>query len=150
MNVDLVAAVVVRSRPVDDPVQWMLADPRRLRTTVSSDFLWVRLLDIPGALAARRYAAEGTLVLDLVDPFLPENSGRYLLEGGPQGAQCRRTDAEPDLAMDAADLGAIFLGGVAPTTLTRAGRVEECASGAVRLADAMFLSHPAPWCITEF
>jgi predicted acetyltransferase len=150
MSVDLVVRVEVSNRPVDDPIQWMLADPRRLRTTLSSDFLWVRLVDIPAALAARRYAMEGRLVLDIADPFLPENSGRYLLEGGPDGAVCQRSDGAPDVALDVSDLGALFLGGVAATTLARAGRIQECRSGAVRLADAMFLTQPAPWCITEF
>ena len=53
---DLVSEVTARLRPVDDPLLHLLADARRARPQVS-DGLWVRIIDVPGALTARRYAA---------------------------------------------------------------------------------------------
>src|SRR5439155_11125935 len=99
LDVDLVSSVNVWNAPVDDPVRWMLAEPRRLRVTLASDFLWVRLLDVPAALQARRYDAPGKLVLDVVDPFRPQTAGRYALDAGPDGASCGRADRDADLTL---------------------------------------------------
>ena len=53
---DLVSEVTARLRPADDPLLHLLADPRRARPQIS-DGLWVRIIDVPGAMTARRYAA---------------------------------------------------------------------------------------------
>lgn len=150
LHVDLVTQVATDLRPLDEALTWMLADPRRLRTTSVRDDLWVRLVDLPAALAARRYQSEGSLVVGASDAFFPENEGRYLLEGGPEGAECRRTDADPDLTLSVADLGASYLGGARFRLLARAGRVEESTPGALSRADAMFACNPEPWCATRF
>jgi predicted acetyltransferase len=144
-DVDLVTKIEIQSAPLDDPLRWMLADPRRLAVKSTNDFLWVRPNDVSSALAARRYAIEGKLVLEIEDPFRPESSGRYVLEGGPDGAACKRSRSKPDLAMSAADLGAAYLGGVTFSTLARAGRVQECVAGTLRRGDLMFSSDRAPW-----
>ncbi|HEV2457767.1 MAG TPA: GNAT family N-acetyltransferase, partial [Ktedonobacterales bacterium] len=141
LALDLVAKIRAVNRPIDEPLRWMLADPRRLRVTAINDDLWLRLIDIPVALAARRYAGAGRLVLAVEDAFLPENTGCYALECGPDGAECRRgdgTDDAADLALGVADLGAVFLGGVRFSTLAAAGRVEERSPGALARADALF------------
>ncbi len=86
-----------------------------------------------------------------VDGLVPANQGRFLLEGGPDGATCRLAgQAEPDLRLDVADLGAAFLGGVRFASLARAGRVAEARPGGAARADAMFAADPAPWCSTGF
>lgn len=149
-GVDLMQTVQAVNRPVDEPLRWMLSDPRRLRVSRLTDDLWVRLLDIPVALAARRYAQSGRLVFEVHDSFRPEVSGRYMLEGGPEGAQCRVTDAAADLTLDVVDLGAAYLGGVRFSTLARAGRVVAQTPDALARADVMFLSEPTPWCATPF
>jgi predicted acetyltransferase len=150
LDLDLVATVQFEARPVDEPLRWLLADPRRLRVTASGDFLWVRLLDLPSALAARRYSARDALVIEVRDPLRPRNQGRFRLEGGPDGAACQPTRAAPDLALDIAELGAAYLGGTRFTTLARASRVAELTPGALLRADAMFTSNPVPWCTTDF
>jgi predicted acetyltransferase len=150
LNVDLVRTVRAVNRPVDDPIRWMLADPRRLRVTAQSDDLWLRVLDVPAALAARRFTARDGLTLEVHDAFRPEVSGRYTLDCGPEGAECRRSDRTPDLALATTDLGAAFLGGVSFTTLARAGSVRELTADALRRADALFTAERAPYCGTPF
>jgi predicted acetyltransferase len=149
LSVDLVSKVEVRC-PVDEPLLWMLADPRRMQVTEFSDAIWTRLVDIPAALSARCYLSEDELVFSVVDPFCPENDGRYAVQGGPNGAECRRTGREPDLALQVTDLAAAYMGGTRFSTLARAGRVEECRPGALRRADLMFAAERAPWCQTGF
>jgi predicted acetyltransferase len=72
------------------------------------------------------------------------------LVGGPAGAECKLLTGSPDLAIDAADLAALYLGGNRLRTLFEAGRVEELSKGAVARADAMFATDRAPWCPSHF
>jgi predicted acetyltransferase len=149
-GIDLVATVRAGGRPVDDPLRWRLPDPRRMRVGRLRDHLWVRVVDVAAALGARTYGVDDALVLDLVDPFRPANDGRWRVEGGTDGAVCARTDAEPDLHLGAPDLGALYLGGVAASTLANAGRVTEQTPGALPRADRFFGVQPLPWCTTHF
>ncbi len=144
-DVDLIRKVVGWCRPVEEPLLYLLAEPRRLNLTVG-DGLWVRLVDLPGALEARRYATEGRLAFEVTDPFCPWNAGRWALEAGPDGAACRRTEEEPAIRLDAADLGALYLGGASLRTLAAAGRVAADEEGALARGDALFRWDPPPWC----
>jgi predicted acetyltransferase len=148
-GVDLVTEIRAFNIPVDDPIRWRLADPRRLRVTLF-DSLWLRVVDVPKALAERRYAVEGSLVLEVVDPFCPWNEGRFELRAGPEGAVSSRTEAAADLVVRAGDLGATYLGGVRFADLAAAGRVSEATAGAIGRADAMFSWSPAPWTAHDF
>jgi predicted acetyltransferase len=150
LDLDLAGTVQLHGRPVDDPVRWRLADPRRLRVTDLGDHLWLRLLDLPGALAARRYAVADALVLEVTDALRPRNQGRFRLEGGPDGAACAPATAAPDLVLDIADLGAAYLGGASLASLARAERVTERTPGALLRADRMFAADPPPVCTTHF
>ena len=149
-DLDLAGTIKLLDRPVDDPIRWRLADPRRLRITDLGDQLWVRLLDLPGALAARRYAVDDALVLEVTDALRPRNQGRFRLEGGPDGAACAPTRSDPDLALDVAELGAAYLGGASLASLARAERVAELTPGALGRADRMFASDPPPLSTTHF
>ena len=150
LDLDLAASIKLLARPVDEPLRWLLADSRRLRTNQTREDLWVRLLDVPVALAARRYATRDRLVVEVIDQLRPANHGRFALEGAPDGASCERTSDDPDLRLDVAELGAAYLGGVRFTTLAAAGRVIERTPGALWRADRLFASDPAPWCTTSF
>ena len=68
----------MRKRPVDDPLLFQLADPRRARPRLK-DALWVRIIDVPGALAGRRYSGPVDVVIEVRDDLLPANAGRWRL-----------------------------------------------------------------------
>lgn len=144
-GIDLVRKVEGWKRPVDEPLLAMLLEPRALRFQIR-DGTWVRLVDVPAALEGRRYSHEGRIVIEVDDGFAPWNDATYELDGGPHGATCRPSGAEPDLSMRVEDLGAAYLGAVSFRTLARAGRAIERSSGALTTADAMFSSSVAPWC----
>jgi predicted acetyltransferase len=148
LDLDLMERLTAGNLPVDHPLPWLLADPRRARQQLL-DSLWVRVVNVPGALEGRRYASADRLVLDVHDAFLPANRGTYALEGGPDGAKCTRTTEAADLRLDAAHLGALYLGGHRFRTLARAGRIEGDARALAR-ADAMFVWDPLPWCPEVF
>lgn len=145
LDVDLVGAVRCWNLAVDDPLRWLLADPRALQVTTVRDMLWLRLVDVAAALSARRYAVAARVVLDV------QQAGRYLLDGSPHGATCRPCPEQgPDLSISLADLGAAYLGGVSLSTLARAGRVVEHTRGTLARADTLFRSDPPPHCLTDF
>lgn len=115
-----------------------------------TDNLWVRLVDLDGALRARRFGADGRVVFEIIDPFCPWNEGRHALEvSGGEGVATPSDDAT-DLVGTINEVGAAYLGGVTFRQLSRAGRVEERTPGALARADAMFAWDPAPWCPYEF
>ena len=148
-GVDLMTRIRAGHRPLEDPLLWMLADPRHLKRT-PCDSLWLRLVDAPAALSARRYASPGRLVLALEDASCPWNQGSFELEGGPDGAACRPTNRQPDLELTANELGAVYLGGVSFVTLAQASRIRARNPRKIAEADAMFRVDPPPWCSEHF
>jgi predicted acetyltransferase len=151
-GVDLMTAITHWNVPPDSELPWLLVDARQVRTTSLRDWLWVRPLDVPAFLAARHFATEDTLVLEVADPLRPDGAaaGRFRLAGATDGAECTRTDAGPDLVLDVDSLGAISLGGIEPSVLGRAGRIEERVPGALRRADLFFAAGRAPFSFTWF
>jgi predicted acetyltransferase len=151
-SLDLVPLIKLHRRRVDEPVRWLLPDARALRPTYVADGLWLRLLDVPAALSARRYAVEDRLVLEVVDDDTGAfAAGRYVLDGGPDGAKCAPSTVDtPDLRVHQRALAMAYLGGTSLRSQLIAGRVDELTPGALRRADAMFLTPTAPWCATGF
>lgn len=137
LDLDLMATVETWLLALDDPLWFLLVDPRAAQPRIS-DNLWVRLLDVPTALAARRYAAPVDVVLEVTDERLPANAGRWRLVGGADGAQVTRADASADLSVDVRELGSAYLGGVSLAALAGAGLVAEHTPGALRQAAVAF------------
>jgi predicted acetyltransferase len=160
---DLVSEIVASNRPADDPLLFQLADPRRARPLVS-DGVWVRLIDLPRALASRAYSAPVDVVLEVSDTLLPANAGRWRLhaagragtpaEGLPGGsadaASCERTSDPADIALDVRELGAAYLGGTRLGSLAAAGLVAELRPGTLGPLSAALTWDPAPWCPVIF
>lgn len=138
LDIDWMATVEATLLPVDHPLLLLLVEQNRMKFRVG-DGLWVRLVDVGAALAARGYAGDGELVLEVSDAFCQWNDGRWALDGA-------KTTEAPDLRLRAEDLGTTYLGGFSFADLLRAGRVEEAREGAVARADALFRTDRKPWC----
>ncbi len=124
--------------PVDDVVTHLLVDPRAAAGRVA-DNLWVRVLDVPTALAGRRYAGDLDVVLHVSDERLPQNDGRWRLRATAFGeATCERAEDPADLSLDVRELGSAFLGGVSLAALATAGLVTEHRPGSLAAASAAF------------
>ena len=143
-DIDLMGVTEAVKRPLDDPLPWMLADPRRLQRTIR-DGVWLRVVDAATALEQRRYAQPDRLVLDVRDGLCPWNNDRFLLEGGPEGATCHRTSQAADLVIDVSALASAYLGAVSFTALSGSGLLEEHTPGALYGADRMFAGRLQPW-----
>ena len=146
IELDLVDRVVLPSLAVDDPIADLLGDFRAVDTVAVRDETWLRLVDVPSALAGRTYGDPGRVVIEVSDDLLPENEGRYLVT--PEGV--KRTDREPDLSLDVAALGAAYLGRPAWRGLVLAGRVHVLTPGALEEAEHLFVTTRAPHSGTIF
>lgn len=145
LSVDLVHDIIAPARPVDEPLELLLTDPRAVTTTGQSDDLWLRLLDVGEALARRAYSGQ-PLVVEVTDPVLPGNNGRYHV--GPDGAT--RTDEQAALELPVDALAMIYLGAWRPSQLVGTGRARAATPAAAEEADRLFATPAAPWCGTFF
>ena len=142
-GVDLVARVETWGVPPDYPLFLMLTEPRRLRMTLG-DALWLRLVDLEAALTARAYADGEPVSIEVRDSFCEWNEGVWRVPDAEQ------SDGDPDLRLEAADLGSVYLGGFSFAELARAGRVEELREGGLARADVLFRTDVTPWCSEVF
>ena len=151
LGVDLITHVEA-AVPLDDPLDLLLADPRHALVTGVADETWLRLVDVPAALAARTFAAGAAVpvLLAVHDPLLPDNAGVYRIaaEGaervGPLGA------CDPELSCDVAALAMAYLGDRSPSALAATGWWTAHDPAALPRADALFATDVAPWCGTHF
>ncbi len=147
---DLITTIRAAIRPVDDPLLFQLADPRRLRPVVT-DGLWARITDLPTALSLRHYACPVDVVLDVHDEIFPANEGRWRLMADESGqAVCEPVDKAADLSLGITELGAAYLGGTRLGALAAAGRVTQHRAGQLARLSAAMASDPAPWCPVIF
>jgi predicted acetyltransferase len=144
-GIDLITTIEYWNQPVDSPLAWWLADSRRLERRIV-DGLWVRPIDVTGALVARTYSLPGSLLLKVTDELCPWNEGTYELDVGEDGhAQCRRSERAAQIELSSYGLGALYLGGHRFQDLARAGVIQGNGD-ALRRADGMFASPRMPWC----
>ncbi len=151
LDLDLTATVESPTLAVDDALPQLLVDPRAAMSRVR-DNVWVRLLDVPAALTARRYAAPVDVVLEVSDTRLPANAGRWRLRTtgadapGVLAAHVERTTDAADVALDVRELGAAYLGAHPLGGLTAAGLVVEHRPGTLAEVSTAFGWPVAPVC----
>jgi len=143
LSIDLTRTVSMWFSGLDDPLLYAANEPRRLGTALT-DGLFVRIVDLPAALGARRYAAPVEVVLEVTDALLTRNAGRWKLAADGEKASCTPTDEPADLACDVAALGAAYLGGPRLAALAGADRVRELRPGSLAAASTAFGWHSAP------
>ncbi len=149
LGMDLTRTAKAWACALDEPLFFMVNEPRRLAARIA-DALWLRIIDLPAALAARRYATNIDLVFEVTDDILPGNAGRWRLIGSPDAATCTSTMDEPDLACDIRQLAAAYLGDAPLAGLAAAGLVRELRPGAADLASTAFGWHRLPSSIEVF
>jgi predicted acetyltransferase len=149
LTIDLTRKARLSFLAPDEPLLHLVDEPRRLGTRLA-DGLWVRLVDLPAALSARRYVCPIDLVFEVTDRMLPGNEGRWRLTAGPDAAVCTRTEDPADLSCSVLELGVAYLGGVSLAALAAAGRVRESTPGAINAASTAFGWHRLPNPIEAF
>ncbi|MDQ1083314.1 MULTISPECIES: GNAT family N-acetyltransferase [Microbacterium] len=119
---DLVGTVKAALQAPVPPLQWMVTD-RRAVTATLTDHHWLRILDVPRAVASRAYSAPLRAVVRVSDP-LGFADGAWKVRIGDDGEAvveaAEPTDAvEVDMTVNA--LGSLLLGGTRIADLAAAG-----------------------------
>jgi predicted acetyltransferase len=143
-GIDLTVRVQSRVDP-GSPLPLMVVDARSLNMRYYEG-LWLRIVEVGGALAGRSYASDDSVVLEVRDEFCKWNAGRWRV-GGDDVA---RTNDDADLELNVADLASAYLGAFSFSRLARAERVRELKEGALVRADALFRTQRPPYCPEDF
>jgi predicted acetyltransferase len=149
-SIDLVATVKAGGRSPSDRLPWRVTNPRAATLSEVIDALWVRLLDVPRSLAARRYERAGSLVLEVVDELATGGRHRLALDATAEGATCTPTDRSPDLTLPVAALGSVYLGAHDLRDVVIRTGADEHTPGALAQAARLFRTEREPWCSTYF
>ena len=142
-GIDLTIRVDSRLDPAS-PLFLMVVDARSLHLS-AIEGLWLRIVDVEGALMGRSFASDDEVVLDVRDEFCPWNSGRWRV-----GRDVARTDDDAELELDVADLASTYLGAFSFSSLAAADRVRELTDGALERADSVFRTSRPPYCPEDF
>jgi predicted acetyltransferase len=150
-EVGLIRRIICISRPVDDPVRLVAADYRGYQVKERWDEQWLRLLDVPAALAARTYHDRAPVTIAVTDPWFPENDGVYRVSGDGATRTSDSADSadSAELIAPIAAVSAAYLGGTSWSELVSIGAAQGSADAA-RRADDLFRQTPAPWCGSFF
>lgn len=142
---DLVDEVVADLRPLDDPLQWLVADQRGVKQQVH-DHGWLRIIDLPAALMARRYSAPLDTVLRVEDSLGFAN-GDWRVRVDELGVATVDAAADhggaADIVLDVSALSSLYLGGVRAASLLGAGRIAGDPV-AVEALDRALVTFPVP------
>ena len=151
LDVDLISEVTAWARPLDERLDLLLADPRDLTVTGVEDELWLRLVDVPAALAARGFADAPPVLLGVHDPFREANAGVYRIAGGTaERVEPLGGPVAPELSCDVGALAMAYLGDRRPAELGATGWWTVHDPRALERADAAFATTTVPWCGTMF
>lgn len=145
-GIDLVESIRSTSffLPHDHPLRLMLAEPRYLGFLLSNG-LWIRVVDVGAALAARGYSSVGSISLEIHDSMLDGNSGTWRLEADGGRGTATKVTGDGDVRLGIAELGALYLGQFTFAQMAAAGRIEGTPEAVAR-ADDMWRTNVAPWC----
>ncbi|MEV0673726.1 enhanced intracellular survival protein Eis [Mycobacterium sp. NPDC050441] len=138
LGMDLIEKVSTWTHP-GDALPYLLTNPRLAKVTSSSDDLWIRIMNIPVALEARRYQADLDAVLEVTDDFRGDG-GRFALQIRDGSARCAPTDAPADIELDLDVLGSLYLGSHRPEPFAAANRLRSKDSELVARLGAAFAS----------
>jgi predicted acetyltransferase len=144
-DLDLQVAFEVAGVPLDDPLIHLAVDMRGIAPQLR-DQVWLRILDVPAALAARSYGADIDEVIQVSDDHIAENADRWRLrvKDGRAVVTHAERDASVSVKMSIQDLSAAYLGGTTIESIAAAGLIEEVRPGSVSALSDAFRARQAP------
>lgn len=109
----------------------------------------LRIVNLPAALIGRGYPpVAGELHLEVDDPLLPSNSGRWVLEVKGGSANLQR-GGNGHLRINIQNLAPLYSSLYSASELARLGKIEFDDDQQLRLADMLFAG-PQPWTVDLF
>jgi GNAT superfamily N-acetyltransferase len=149
-DLDLSGKITVNGVAGSDPLLSWVQGPRDLGDVKPFDSLWVRLVDIQEAVAARGYEADCDVVVEVSDASAPWNAGRWRIRVKDGTGEATRTDDAAEVSLPVAALGAAYLGGGNLAEMQRAGTIAEHRPGAARDLWRAFRTDLGPYAARGF
>ncbi|GIG53399.1 GNAT family N-acetyltransferase [Demequina activiva] len=143
VDFDLMSATQADKFAHDDPLVHLLKEPRGAKMG-SYDNLWLRILDVKGALEGRGWSTDCDVTVAVEDSVLPDNAGTWRIRAVDGAATVDRSDDDPEVTVGIQDLGATYLGGPTLAALAAAGLVTEHRVGAVQALSRALSSDVKP------
>ena len=148
-NMDLVHEITWSRLPVDDPLPYLILEPRKL-CAATSDGLMARLVDVKRALPLRPYREEARLRFELIDDFCPWNAGTWELEISPTGSDMKQAGGQPQLTMPVSTLAMLMFGQINASEAARMGRMDVHDKDVLDMWDRALRTPYRPYCADMF
>lgn len=152
-GLDLANSIILPSTSTDDPLPYLLAEPRalvRMETESSTTALMARIVDIAQALPRRGYGSEGRLLFEIQDELCPWNRGRWQMEVSGGKAVVKRTQKSPQLSMPVDTLAALMFNYVNASFAGRLNRLDVLDPSALPVWDMVMDTRHKPFCPDHF
>ena len=146
---DLVGRITWENAPVDDPAPYLFSEPRLLHTE-DREGSWMRIIDLPEALAQRGYlpqdrARSVTFQIE-EDALAPWNEGAWRLDVDEHGqAEVTAGTSEDVLIGSIRTLTSLYTGASTALELARTGLLKG-SSSAILNANAAMATYARPHC----
>lgn len=120
-SMDLIERLSYFTQP-SDLLPLALVDERAIQIEDLEDWQWLRILDLPAAIEARSFDADGEVVIEVTDPMgFAEGTWRLTVRDGRGTAE--RTESQPQVRLGVAELARIWQADRTPAALARVGRI---------------------------
>lgn len=120
-SMDLVEQLGYFTQP-GDPLPLGLVDERAVKVKEVEDWTWLRILDLPAAIAARSFERDGEAIIRVTDALGHCEGTWHLTVLGGRGAATPTTET-PRLELDVAELARVWESNDSPVALARLGRI---------------------------
>jgi GNAT superfamily N-acetyltransferase len=150
VDLDLAGTVKLNGIAPGDPILSWVDGPRGIGSINPVDSLWLRLVDLPEAVAARGYEADCDVVVDVTDGSAPWNAGTWRIRVKDGTGEATRSEDDAEVELPVSALGAAYLGGANLAEQHRAGVICEHRPGAVRDLWRAFRTDLGPYAARGF
>lgn len=141
-HMDLIETLTYECSTPADPLPLSLADSRAVKVKGLGDWVWLRVLDLPTAVAGRAFDADGEIVVAIDDPMgYAEGTWRLTARGGV--GRCEPSGDEPQVRLAVDTLALLWHGDRSAVEAARAGLIEGADEVVVALGRLFRWDEPA-------
>lgn len=141
-QMDLIATLTYSSITPDSPLLSSLADSRAVKVTGMEDWVWLRILDLPAAVEARAFDADGEVSI-AVDDAQGYIAGSWHLRVVDGIGSVEAITGEPEVRLSADTLSTLWLGDRGAVQASEAGLVQGAREAVGRLGRLLRWDEPA-------
>ena len=148
-GLDLIGTINWSNIPQDDPLPFLLLDPRKVIPTVRGGIMG-RIVDIERALTMRNYPTTARLTFEIRDELCPWNQGCWELETADGEAVVRHTTNKPQLVMPISTLALLVFNHVTASQAARIGCLDVCQPETLAMWDEVMRTVYRTFCADHF